>query len=422
MKFVMTPVGSAGDVHPFIGLGRALRARGHDVVIVTAGPFEQTVTRAGLRFRETVSAEIFDRLSKHPDLWNSLRGLKLVLGSVASYLRLGYERVAESYEPGRTVLVGHALSFGTRLFEEKHGAPAATLHLAPSIFRSDFEQPAIAPGRDLTRAPRWVKRSFWWAADRFLSDPLIVPKLNAFRLELGLAPVSRVFRDWLHSPQRVIGLFPDWFAPPQPDWPAALRLTGFPQYDEGDQHQLSPALLEFLDQGTPPIVFTPGSANQNAAAFFRAAVQAASRLNRRALLLTRFTEHLPPLPPTVHHESYAPLSRLLPRTAALVHHGGIGTLAQALAAGVPQLTMPMGFDQPDNTTRLLRLGVARWISPAQFSGERVAPLLDALLTDPAVASSCAKYAALLKDSSAPARTCDLLEALGPAEAGDYTRS
>ena len=87
--------------------------------------------------------------------------------------------------------------------------------------------------------------------------------------------------------------------------------------------------------------------------------------------------------------------------------------AQALAAGVPQLTMPMGFDQPDNTTRLLRLGVARWVAPSRFSGEHVAPLLGTLLTDPAVAASCAKYAALLKDGSPLTQTCELLEALGP---------
>jgi UDP:flavonoid glycosyltransferase YjiC (YdhE family) len=73
--------------------------------------------------------------------------------------------------------------------------------------------------------------------------------------------------------------------------------------------------------------------------------------------------------------------------------------------------MPMGFDQPDNTTRLLRLGVAKWVAPSEFSGERVAPLLNTLLTDPAIASSCAKYAALLKEGSALARTCELLEAL-----------
>ena len=411
MKFVMTPVGSSGDVHPFIGLGRALRARGHDVVIVTAGTFEQVVQRAGLEFRETISAQFFDVMSKHPDLWHSRRGLQFVLGTVADYLQLGYQRVADVYEPGRTVLVGHALSFGTRLYEEKHGVPAATLHLAPSIFRSDFQQPAYATGRDLSAMPRWLKRTFWWAIDRFLLDPLIVPKLNAFRQELDLPPVSRVFRQWLHSPKRVIGLFPDWFAPPQPDWPAELRLTGFPQYDESEQQQLSPSLRQFLDSGPPPIVFTPGSANQNAAAFFQGAVDAATRLNRRALLLTRFTEHLPTLPPTAHHEGYAPLSRLLPRSAALVHHGGIGTLAQALAAGVPQLTMPMGFDQPDNTTRLLRLGVAKWVAPSEFSGEKVAPVLNALLTDPAVGSACAKYAALLKDGSALTRTCEWLEDL-----------
>ena len=418
----MTPVGSAGDVHPFIGIGRALRARGHEVVILTAGTFEQVVRRAGLEFRETISAQYFDEVSKHPDLWHPRRGLQFVLGTVADYLRQGYQQVGEVYEPGRTVLVGHALSFGTRLYEEKHGVPAATLHLAPSIFRSDFEQPAYATERDLSSMPRWVKRTFWWGVDRFVIDPLIAPKLNAFRQELGLPPVTRVFRRWLHSPQRVIALFPDWFFPPQPDWPPSLRMTGFPLYDESDHQQLSSSLLEFLDRGPAPIVFTAGSANQNAAAFFRGAVDAATRLNRRALLLTRFAEQLPTLPSTVHHETFAPLSRVLPRSAALVHHAGIGTLAQALAAGVPQLTMPMGFDQPDNTTRLVRLGVARWVAPSDFSGERVATLLNTLLTDPAVASACAKYAALLKDGSALARTCDLLEDLGPAKAGHYTRS
>jgi UDP:flavonoid glycosyltransferase YjiC (YdhE family) len=418
----MTPVGSAGDVHPFIGIGRALRARGHEVVIVTAGTFEPVVRRAGLEFRETISAQYFDEVSKHPDLWHPRRGLQFVLGTVADYLRQGYQQVGEVYEPGRTVLVGHALSFGTRLYEEKHGVPAATLHLAPSIFRSDFEQPAYATERDLSSMPRWVKRTFWWGVDRFVIDPLIAPKLNAFRQELGLPPVTRVFRRWLHSPQRVIALFPDWFFPPQPDWPPSLRMTGFPLYDESDHQQLSSSLLEFLDRGPAPIVFTAGSANQNAAAFFRSAVDAAARLKRRAVLVTRFAEQLPTLPSTVHHETFAPLSRVLPRSAALVHHAGIGTLAQALAAGVPQLTMPMGFDQPDNTTRLVRLGVARWVAPSDFSGERVATLLNTLLTDPAVASACAKYAALLKDGSALTRTCDLLEDLGPAKAGHDTRS
>ena len=304
----MTPVGSAGDVHPFVGLGRALRARGHEVVIVTGETFETLVRRAGLSFHATHSVEEFDRISKDPDLWHPRRGLRVVLGQVASALQLGYERINDVYEPGRTVLVGHSISFFTRIFEEKHNVPAATVHLAPSIFRSDHVQPAIAPGFHISRAPRWTKRSFWWAIDRVLIDPLIAPHLNRFRHELGLPPVTRVMRDWMHSPRRIIGLFPEWFGPPQPDWPAALRLTGFPLYDESDQQQISPRLGQFLDKGTPPIVFTPGSAHQAAGAFFRAAVDACDHLGRRGLLLTRHVEQLPELPASVHHEPYAPLS------------------------------------------------------------------------------------------------------------------
>ena len=92
----------------------------------------------------------------------------------------------------------------------------------PSIFRSDYAQPAYAPGLDGSSWPRWLKRSIWWSIDRFMLDQ-VAPGLNEWRRELGLPPVTRVFRDWIHSPQRVIGLFPDWFGVPQSDWPASLR-------------------------------------------------------------------------------------------------------------------------------------------------------------------------------------------------------
>jgi UDP:flavonoid glycosyltransferase YjiC (YdhE family) len=223
--------------------------------------------------------------------------------------------------------------------------------------------------------------------------------------------VSRVFRTWIHSPRRVIGLLPDWFGPPQPDWPAALRLTGFPLYDESEQADIPDSLRRFLDAGPPPILFTPGSANQDAARFFRAAIDASARLGRRALLLTRYAGHLPPLPPTAYHETFVPLSHVLPRCAALVSHAGIGTLAQGLAAGVPQLTMPMGFDQPDNATRLHRLGVARWVLPSQFDGPRVASALQPLLDDAQTASQCRHWASRIRARDAIGDTCDLLEQL-----------
>jgi rhamnosyltransferase subunit B len=411
MRFIMTPVGSSGDVHPFVGIGRALKARGHEVVVLTAGPFAEVVRKAGLIFEPTVTVEEFDAVSKHPDIWHPRRGLRLVLDSVASRLRLAYERLTLLHHPGRTVLIGHSLSFFTRVFEETHQVPAATVHLAPSIFRSDHAQPAYAPGRDGSAWPLWIKRSLWWSIDRFMLDPSVAPALNEWRRELGLPAVTRVFRDWIHSPQRVIGLFPDWFGDPQPDWPDALHLTGFPLYDDSNQPDLSPSLTRFLDDGAPPILFTPGTANQSATRFFKAALDASQILGRRALLLTRYHGHLPALPPTAHHESFVPLSQVLPRCSALVSHAGIGTLAQGLAASIPQLTMPMGFDQPDNATRLQRLGVARWVVPSKFDGERVAASLADLLDDRRTASSCRTWADRIRSGNAIEETCDLLEQL-----------
>ncbi len=381
---------------------------------MTAAPFRRVSERAGLRFVATQSEEDFDRITRDPDLWHSRRGLTLVLRMLASFMRADYARIAEAYEPGRTVLVGHALSFATRVFEEVSHAPAATIHLAPSIFRSDYQQPTQIPGKDLSGLPVWMKRTMWWVIDRYLIDRHVVPEFNRWRHELGLAPVSRVFKAWLHSPQGVIGLFPEWFAPVQPDWPRQLQLTGFPLYDERDEYPLSPGLQAFFDQGEPPVLFTPGSANRAAAAFFAEALEATHRLGRRALFLTKYPEQLPPaLGPHAWHESYVPFSQVLPRCAAIVHHGGIGTCAQGLAAGVPQLTMPMGFDQPDNSMRLWRLGVGRWVRPEAFKSERVATELAALLSDSRVAERCDHWAQMIRHSHPLEDTCDALEALSP---------
>ena len=104
-----------------------------------------------------------------------------------------------------------------------------------------------------------------------------------------------------------------------------------------------------------------------------------------------------------------PLSRILNRAAALVHHGGIGTAAQGLAAGIPQLVMPMSFDQPDNTSRLGRLGVAKTVWPRAFKGPAVAEALDALLQSDTVRARCRELAERMKREDPVRRTCELIE-------------
>ncbi len=146
-------------------------------------------------------------------------------------------------------------------------------------------------------------------------------------------------------------------------------LTGFPLFDEKQVHALSPEVEDFLNAGEKPLVFTPGSAMLQGEKFFAAAAQACALSGRRGILLTRFPKQLPAkLPEGVKHFDYVPLSGLLPRAAAMVYHGGVGTCAQALAAGIPHLITPMAHDQHDNASRVARLGVGVELStPAPFS-------------------------------------------------------
>src|SRR5262249_6681351 len=163
---------------------------------------------------------------------------------------------------------------------------------------------------------------------------------------------------WWHSPDGVLCLFPGWFGPRQPDWPANVWLTQFPLWDEDSIYKPQPEVEAFLRAGEATIVFTPGSSNAQAVTFFQAAVEACRSLGRRGMLLSRFPEQVPPdLPEGVRYFAYAPLSRVRSRAAALVHPGGMGTTAQVLRAGIPQLLMPLAYDQPDNAARLKRLGV-----------------------------------------------------------------
>jgi UDP:flavonoid glycosyltransferase YjiC (YdhE family) len=277
------------------------------------------------------------------------RGFHTMMGWMVRQIRPVYERIA-SRRP--QLVVAHPLAFGARAAEAKLGVRTATVVLSPAILRSAHEPPVLPGVPNSSSLPGWYKRGVWWAADRLIIDPAIAAPVNAFRAELGLAPLERVFQDGWRSPHLFLGLFPEWFAPRQPDWPQNFRHTGFPLHDEGE---LPAELARFLDAGDPPIVITAGTGNRHGQKLFAIALEAAGRLRRRAIALTPFADQVPP---GAVRFDWAPLGKLLPRAAALVHHGGIGTSAAGLAAGVPQVVFAFSHDQPDNAARLERLGVA----------------------------------------------------------------
>lgn len=409
MQLLLIPMGSYGDVHPFVGLGRQLQRRGHDVTIMTSGYFHGLVADAGLDFVPLGTAEEYLQAASNPDLWHPLRGFDVVSRLLLSQTKTILEEIQKRFVPDQTAVVAAGMAMGARIAHELMQVPLATVHLQPICLLTEYET-SVAPGIPFpTNAPRFLKRWFFQLADLKIQRVCGRP-MNEYRQTLGLPPVKRLLFDYWHSPECVIGMFPEWFAPVQPDWPKQLRLTGFPLYDEADlRDDLDDELKTFIAQGDAPIAFTPGSGNIFGHSFFKEAVDACARLNRRGILLTRYPEQIPKnLPSTVRYVPFVPFSKLLPHMAALVHHGGVGTMSQAFRHGVPQLIMPLSHDQPDNAARVKRLNAGLSLKPRAFRSRNVARSLHELLSNPTIWQSCQSIAQRTQSDSL-VQTADVIE-------------
>jgi rhamnosyltransferase subunit B len=411
MNILLIPMGSMGDVYPFVGLGVALHSRGHRVEVIANSYYQSVIEGAGLSFVELGTYEDLRPGMDNPDLWHRQKGFRILAESILPLMRPLYKLIARHYVPGETIVVASSLALAARVAQEHLGLSLITVHLQPTVFRSAYEESDFLPW---LFSHRWLrvpgKRLLDWLLDVLLLDPLLGGEINALRAKLGLSRVRRVLYQWLHSPQLVLGLFPEWFASPQPDWPPQTRLTGFPLYDGPTQQEIPQEAEAFLAAGTPPIVFTPGSAMKHGRQFFAESVTACQLLGRRGLLLTRFREQVPDnLPEGISHFDYLQLSQVLPRSAALVSHGGIGTVSQALAAGIPQLVMPMAFDQFPNAARLVRLGVARSLPTKNYRSTAVAQALDSLLKSEEVRNQCQAIAKRSHSGNSLETACQAIE-------------
>ncbi len=384
---VLATFGSFGDLHPYLAVALALRARGHRATIATSALYREKVLATGLDFA-----------ALRPDLPAPGRDPEFIRRLMDP--RRGTERIVrEIFMPavrpmfddllaacaGADVLVSHPLVYPAPVVVAKTpGLRWASSHLAPIGFLSAHDPPVLPPfaGSERLRAlgPGFHRALFGLAkrVSRSWARPLA-----ELRAEHGLPPVADLMFEGGHSPELVLALFSAHFAVAQPDWPPQTRATGFPFYDRYTAGAgLPPELARFLDAGPPPVVFTLGtSAVQTAGDFFAESLAAAERLGRRAVLLVgpdprNRPDRAPPAGTLL--ADYAPFSELFPRAAAVVHQGGIGTTAQALRAGVPALVVPFSHDQPDNAARVRRLGVGRVLPRKHYRAARVAEELTAL--------------------------------------------
>ena len=415
LHVLLPTMGSAGDVHPFIALGTALKARGHRATILTNPIFQELIEAQDIGFLPVGTTAEANAAIANPELWHLRKGFGVIAQVIVPAIGEIY-RLIEKHADNATVVAFSSLAFGARVAQEKLGVPSASVHLQPSVIRTYADQGMMGNVRLSASRPRWFKRGLFRLVDALILDRRLKEPLNQLRRSLSLPPVDRVMHRWMHSPDLVIAFFPAWFATPQPDWPANTHTVGFPLWDTGDAAPSSLA-EEFLAAGAPPVIFTPGSAGSTMQRFFRESVGAVNRLGLRAMLVTNYPEQVPKdLPRNVKVFGYLPFSQVLPRAALLVYHGGVGTLAQGMKAGVPHLVVPHGYDQFDSGWRVEQLGVGRSIPERRYRERRVMSAIQSLLGDEAATGKRWELASRIDSADAVARACALIERLRPAGA------
>lgn len=414
-RIVLTTFGSFGDLHPYIAVGRELKSRGHRVVVATSPLYREKIEATGLGFHP-VRPDIAPP-EENPEVVKKIMDLRT--GGRYIIKELFARPVRESYEDllaatrDADLLITHIITYAGPIVAQKTGVPWISSVLAPTSFFSIYDPfvPPQAPGiAKLLRLSPALGHPFIAVAKRVTDS--WVAEIYKLRAEVGLPRGQHPVFEGQHSPSLVLALFSKVLSKPQPDWPKRVVVTGFPFYDRRDETDISPELLQFLDSGPAPIVFTLGSSAIFVAEdFYRVSVEAARRLKRRAVLLIGEERNRPkePLPEGVVAFDYAPFGQILPRAAAIVHQGGVGTTGQALRAGVPTLIVPFNHDQPDNASRVERLGTSRTLRRRSYTAERAARELERLLTDETYARRAAEIGQMVRSEDGARTAADEIE-------------
>lgn len=420
-KIVLATFGTDGDLHPFLGLALALRARGLQPVLAAGEIHRAKVEAEGIPFHamapdvDAAAARLgMDRqqltraIAARPEI--------LLTDIVLPSLREAYEK-AMAITQDAAAVVTHAVTYGAKLAAEKRGLPHFGIALQPMMLMSVFDPPIVA---NLPRFSKWVYRRGRVATRAFLAIGKRVARrwakpIDALRRDIGLPPAANhPLFEGQFTEEGAIAMFSPLFGTAQPDHPRNTCIVGFPFYDSevGGTSTLSAPLQRFLDAGPPPVVFTQGtSAVNDADDFVHESLAAARKLHMRALLVLdaeRAERWSSEASKSVMITDYAPYSQVFPRASIIVHHGGVGTTAQALRAGRPQLIVPCLVDQPDNADRVVRLGAGRTLARKHYRAARVAAELLALADHPHYAARAANVAETIASEDGAAAAADVI--------------
>ena len=413
MNIALLTLGTRGDVQPFIALGKALKARGHSVVLDAPENFHSWIESHGLTYRSIgVDMQTF---VQSPEARKVMGGNVLAMArmwrhTIVPLTRKSLDAIWET-ACAAEVIVYHPKTAGAADVGEATGA--ALFHAAPfPIFPTKAFPLFVFPG---SYGP-WLNQLTYKAL--LLSRLLLLPTVSRWRKDaLGLGKASLfgtagTGKD--RQPGQLCAVSPAVVPGYPVDDSENIQTTGYWFLDEGQDWRPDPALSAFLEGGDPPIYIGFGSMTTgDPAQLARIVVEGVRLTGMRAILATGWGAiGKVEIPDTVCLIRGAPHSALFKHVSAVVHHGGAGTTAAGLRAGLPTLICPLVVDQPFWGRRVSSLGCGP--KPQSLKGlrsERFADGLTELTQTASYRVRAREVASAMAEEDGVTRAVEIVEAV-----------
>jgi sterol 3beta-glucosyltransferase len=396
MKITVFAAGSRGDIQPCVVLSRGLKQAGYRVCLTAPKDFASFIQKhdvgfyplrgdvqqimasdTGRRFMETGGANPF----------KSIRAIRTMIAPVV--MKMVEDAYAACRDADAIICLGVFSAFGQSI-AEKLSIPIINIEPTPLLSTKDFPAPSWPIQRDLGGLHNYVSGMLMLQVIWMWYRPFV----NDFRQRLGLPASTAVsFHRALRSTPLLSAYSPS-IIPHPADWPKSVHITGYLFLEPQIDWQPSSELKAFLEAGDPPVYVGFGSmAGRKPEQLARLIMEALAKSGQRGLLLTGWGGIRTDLvPDNVFVVDSAPHSWLFPRMAAVVHHGGAGTTAEGLRAGVPTVIVPFVFDQPFWGARVKALGVGPDpILQKNLSADRLAHAIRIAVTDPGMKQRASSY-------------------------------
>jgi UDP:flavonoid glycosyltransferase YjiC (YdhE family) len=413
MRITILTAGSRGDVEPLLGLAVALREMGHHPTVVGPPDFAELAASYGTEFEP--AGPSLPSYADNPELVDlvesgsmlrfmayAAKSRKRILPQIISDIWRATKHSEAVLYKGPTALYGYSVA-------EKLGVPCADLQFFPVTPTHEFPTFLLGDGSSHGALP---DRAGWWSTDQMIWHMMQRPGVNRQRREvLGLPPLrtnARVLQDRQGMP--LYYAYSPLVLPRPADWHPRIQVTGYLPTHAPAGWEPPADLARFLAEGEPPVSFGLGSIPvAHPSRLVDAYLEALDRTGRRGLLIGGWTklgqDH--DLPDHVLRIDSAPYDWLFPRLAAAIHHGGAGTTAASLRAGIPTIITPVAADQHAWGRRVADLGVGpELVSIKKVDADRLTAAIAQATTDEGMRERAGDLGVRLRQEDGIGRTAE----------------